>query len=254
MRQQVVKLIPNAILRAYKKRAHAKIIKRTTVKDEPDLFMAKKFCRKDKIVLDIGANVGLYTNSFSPCAKKVIALEPIPESVQILKHIIKKFELSNVEVLEKAVSDTTGIGKMYIPVIGSKENLYRASIHRNKEEVYSAVQVSLTTIDNEFFEFADEINFIKCDIEGHELACIKGSRKLLNKSKPTWMIEVSGNPDRDGTNAMELLKLMSSYGYIIFKNRLGRLIERKKGDSEINYFFIHENKFNDYAKLISTDS
>lgn len=250
MLQLLFKILPYPLLRFYKKRAHAKLIQRATVKDEPELLFAQKMCSKEKMVLDIGANIGLYTKFLSPLCKKLIAVEPVSQSFESLKFIIKKFELNNVQPIKKAVSDSTGIAKMYIPVIDGRKNFYRASLEKNKPDVFDIEEVLRTTIDDEFMEFAENINFIKCDVEGHELSCIRGAKEFLRINKPAWLMEVSGNPDESRSDANELFSLMEKYGYKIFVANGEVLTERRKGELRINYFFIHKQNISIYCDFI----
>jgi hypothetical protein len=41
----------------------------------------------------------------------------------------------------------------------------------------------------------DKVTFIKCDVEGHELAVVSGGKKFFERSKPAWLMEVGGDPD-----------------------------------------------------------
>jgi hypothetical protein len=79
---------------------------------------------------------------------------------------------------------------------------------------------------------------IKCDVEGHELACLQGARRLLEKEKPAWLIEVSSDPDCAGSQASDLFGLLEQAGYRAFRWQASRLVPRRRGDRWVNYFFL----------------
>lgn len=41
------------------------------------------------------------------------------------------------------------------------------------------------------------VGFIKIDVEGHELAVLRGASKTIEREQPNLMVEVEGNDDRD---------------------------------------------------------
>jgi hypothetical protein len=80
--------------------------------------------------------------------------------------------------------------------------------------------------------------FIKCDVEGHELACVKGAIRVIRRSRPAWLIEVSGNPDEWTSTAYQVFKLLGEAGYEAYWFDGKRVAKRYAGDQSINYFFL----------------
>ncbi len=99
------------------------------------------------------------------------------------------------------------------------------------------VKVKSKTIDSLFSELPYNISFIKCDVEGHELQCIKGAVKIIEKSKPAWLIEISGNPVDLKSSANETFKLLNIEGYEAYWFDGINLNKYQLGDKSVNYFF-----------------
>ena len=60
----------------------------------------------------------------------------------------------------------------------------------NGETRVDKIQVETISLDALFEENIDRIDFIKIDIEGHELRAIRGSEKLITRDHPILMIEI----------------------------------------------------------------
>lgn len=145
---------------------------------------------KHSIVLDIGANMGEYCYFFQQIiqAKKIIAFEPIP-------HLFKRLKLlfPSIEVYPYAVSNQSVKSNLYIPFIASKKYETRAKLDvlpENGETRVDKIQVETISLDALFEENIDRIDFIKIDIEGHELKAIRGAEKLISRDHPILMIEI----------------------------------------------------------------
>lgn len=73
------------------------------------LFFADEYypvrSRKDDVVLDVGANIGIFTLKVAKNVKRVISVKPEPQNFSILSKNIAANYLSNVTLLNLAVSD-----------------------------------------------------------------------------------------------------------------------------------------------------
>jgi hypothetical protein len=79
---------------------------------------------------------------------------------------------------------------------------------------------------------------VKCDVEGHELACLSGTTTIFVLHSPVWLVEVSESPDQPDTNAMRLFHLFERRAYMARWFDGHRLLERRHGDSSTNCFFL----------------
>ena len=146
--------------------------------------------KADDICIDVGASFGWYTvllGNKVGGSGLVLAFEPIPENCSALKKNIRENNLDNVKVMPVALGDKNIESKLYLPDIGISGSLelhdYRSS--------YDEIECSVKTLDSIIEE--EEINridFIKADIEGGELAFLRGAVNSIEKYKPNVMLEV----------------------------------------------------------------
>ena len=147
---------------------------------EPEWAFLDRWIKPGDTVLDIGANVGVYTLRMAELAGvmgRVIAFEPIQRTFRLLTTNAAK--LSNVTLFNVAVSDKSRAVKMTL------NNYYRAQITEQGERVLS---VTIDGLD------LPKVSLVKLDVEGHEYPALVGMRKLLERDKPTLIVE--RNDDR----------------------------------------------------------
>ena len=153
--------IPSPILYYYKRNQYVKILKNHTIKEEPDLKIARLLVNKNSTVVDIGSNIGLYAKYLSPCSKQVICIEPVPFTFEMLQHNLKVFQLNNVTAFQIAISDKNGSSEMEIPILSGSHNYYRASIIDNgKLNSGPTFQITSSTLDNFLLNISTPISLI----------------------------------------------------------------------------------------------
>lgn len=163
--------------------------------------------------IDIGANLGYVTIPLSHlCGTegKVIAVEPIKMFVELLKTYIKKYGKNNVEILNYALgkSDIEKI-IMGTPVIhGIQRHGFTKVVDSSSQFPYgSTYEVQMRNPMN-LFKDVQQLDFLKCDVEGYELFIIPEMKDLLVKFKPMILIEFGTDESRK-----TLSKLFAEIGY-----------------------------------------
>lgn len=230
--------IPCFLLSVYKTRKFYKIAAKSGVETEPDLLIARHLVSIHSVFVDIGANIGIYTKALSALSAKVISFEPVPFTFKMLNKIVGHFSLVNVETRQIAISDKPGTAILHIPEQHGVKNYYRASLTgREAQPPAMAVEVQTDTLDNAL-KGISSVSFVKCDVEGHELACIQGALNILETQKPAWLIEINSDPDNPESEAFELFGIMKLFGYTSWFRSGERLKKREEGDTSINYFFL----------------
>lgn len=130
---------------------------------------------KDDIVVDVGANLGVFTAyAQTSYPKHIYCLEPMPETFEYLSDNLKTF--NNITLINKAIN-SDGKDEVFI---NSTNNLINASKKvadnfgnymaiNNERENWNEVTVSAITI-NDFIKEYDipKIDFLKVDCEGGE--------------------------------------------------------------------------------------
>ena len=242
VKQMALRFLPDRLLQRLKKIHYAKALRAASEGGEPDLKVVRHLVGRGSHVVDVGANFGLYTKFLSELVEpsgRVYTIEPIPLTYEILTSNLKRLKLRNVEPFNFAVSDDEGDVRMEVPCYRSGgENFYEARI------VSSAATASVRSVRVEarpldaLFGHLRSIDFIKCDVEGHELACLRGAESILRKVKPAWLIEISGNPDDDESSAAEVFRMLRDSGYTAMWFDGLHLRLRERGDRSVNYFFL----------------
>jgi len=147
---------------------------------------------KASVIFDIGANRGEITLKYQSLflSATLYAFEPFLDTFEILASRTKDF--SNIHIFQKALSDKQETKIFYI-----NNNVDTNSLLKPKKmglssdaavRNISSVEVETSTID----EFCDKYNIkmidiLKLDIQGGELAALKGAEKML-KSKRIRLI------------------------------------------------------------------
>lgn len=185
-----------------------------------------KLCLKyldiNKDVIDVGANIGLYTVMFaknlSP-QKKVLSVEPTKNALQRLRRNIEMNGVVNkVEIFEGVASDNNGSAE--IKVIKGKEEYSSLGEMLHPwitNEKWILEKVISTTLDKLVDEKSLNPGFLKVDVEGAEHLVFKGAGKVLSEKRPIILSELSDFLlNRNGSSAMEVIDIIKSHGYDVF--------------------------------------
>lgn len=140
-----------------------------------------QFIKKGDLCFDIGANVGTYTKFFLKLGAKVVCVEPQQDCIKRLKDYFGKNK--NVVILEKALGDHKGSGKLAIcddmDTISTLSKKWREESRWSKLFKWTRTQnISITTLDNLIQLYGLPI-FCKIDVEGFELEVLKGLSKRI---------------------------------------------------------------------------
>lgn len=138
------------------------------------------------VVLDVGAHVGFYSMLAAVIVGpqgRVIAFEPLPDNLRFLHEHLRINNLETVEVIEAAVSDATGEAT-FAKGIGSFDGRLADN---------GKLKVQTVTLDD-LLESGriPRPDFIKMDVEGGELAALRGARSLLRACQPTIFLATHG--------------------------------------------------------------
>ncbi len=239
----VLNMLPERVLQIAKKVHYARRLRSVSESDQVDFKVFKYLIKPGDCAVDIGSNFGVYTKYLSELVGShghVYSIEPIPFTFEILRSNFKKLGVKNVELFNYAISDNNASMIMEVPLHKSGiENFYGARIvHENTHSSLRRVRVNSKTVDSLFSELPYKISFIKCDVEGQELQCVKGAINIINNSKPAWHIEASGNPDDLTSTTYEAFELLKEKGYEAFWFDGTNLKKRRSGDRSVNYFFL----------------
>lgn len=181
---------------------------------EVDLY--KTLLSEGSNVIEIGANIGLHTIPLSKiCGKgSIICFEPQPPIFNMLCGNLAMNNILNVMPYNKAVGDRCG--SVVIPVSSYDKpwNYGSFSIEKgyNSEGDYDASPamqcIDLITIDAFTESTGLKVDFIKIDVEGYELNCIRGAVNTIKDNRPAIFCEAI---NKNITN--EVVSFLSDLGY-----------------------------------------
>jgi len=150
--------------------------------------------RAGDIVLDCGANVGVYTRvALKAGAKLVVSIEPAPENLECLRrNFAKDVADGRVIIYPKGVWDKEDV----LELRRDPNNTAADSFVLLRDKTASSVQAPLTTIDILVDELKlPRVDFIKMDIEGAEVKAIHGARSTIDKFHPRMALTTYHQPD-----------------------------------------------------------
>ena len=189
---------------------------------EIEMHLVEFLCRKEQDAIDVGANYGGYVHFMRRFAKRVIAFEPIPEFVRLLR---RKFP-NDVTIASTALSDRIGQTLLYTPVIDGVTVGGCSTLSADASSAYPAhdvIEVSMDRLDN---VYGGTAGLIKIDVEGHEQAVLDGAVETIARCRPRILVEIEEHRSPGGlARAKAFFAERGYHGYYV---RAGRLeaIER----------------------------
>lgn len=150
--------------------------------------------RRGDIVLDCGANIGLFTRvALDHGAAKVIAIEPAPENLECLRRNFPgEIATGRVMVVPKGVWDKEDVLTLNVDPTNSAADSF---VIKRKGAV-GINKVPLTRIDRLVDDLRlERVDYIKMDIEGAEPNALMGASATIRKWKPRLSISAYHQPD-----------------------------------------------------------
>ena len=188
---------------------------------EPELSsLCIQYLDPERDVIDVGANIGLYSILFAKNMGigRVLAVEPTPNAINRLRQNLKLNNVEDrVEIFEGVASDKNG--STTINIIQGKEEfssigeISHPSIDGEQSE---NVKVDSLTLDSLVEQRALDPGFIKADVEGSEHLFFSGSKKVLSKNRPIILSELSDFLLRkNGSSADSVIQTLRKFEYEI---------------------------------------
>jgi FkbM family methyltransferase len=248
MRKKIVtalkRCLPNPWLRCLRRRYYLRVVKNYSENDWEWTPFIKPLITAGSQVLDVGANVGYLSGLFARWvgdSGKIVSVEPIPATYDALSSSMQRLFPGIVTTLQCCLSDAPGVVTMSVPEYeGGGENYYESRIiGSDSADGLNQHQVRATTLDHIAGDLDLTPAFVKIDVEGHELAVIRGGLKFISQHHPPLLIEVAGDPDQHGGSAAQLFGELASLEYVPCLIKNGKLLKREPGDKSIDYLFLH---------------
>lgn len=166
--------------------------------------------RKGDVVLDCGANIGVYTRkALNAGASLVVAIEPAPENIECLRRNFRQeIEARRVIVYPKGVWDKDD----FLTLNVDPQNSAADSFLIQRQGAQAVEKVPLTTIDKLAAELnLERVDYIKMDIEGAEPNAITGARQTITKHHPRLALSAYHAPDHPQTLPRMVKEIWAGY-------------------------------------------
>ena len=201
---------------------------------EPLMEFGHTLIKPGDVVVDGGANQGVFTCAFASAVGEsggVFAFEPLSYAFRRLQRNVELNGFSNCVLYNGALSDRAGEA-----VIDSSIGPVSASITRDFGG-RCLDRVVTTTVDKACAS-TSRLDFVKLDVEGAELATLRGARESIASHRPIVVVE-AGNKEEYGP----VRDYLAGFGYRphIF-DESGRLIPTGTAYAfNFNVIFLPEN-------------
>ena len=150
-----------------------------------------RFVEAGSVVYDVGANVGFFTLCAARLAGLggyVYAFEPDLVNASVARRNTLANDLANVCVYPVAVGARTGVIDLRLARYSGGHAIAEAAA---PPDLVGTVPVPLMALDD-FVKSADirRPDFVKIDVEGAELAVLRGMAGLVSEARPVILVEL----------------------------------------------------------------
>ena len=184
---------------------------------EDEIKFIRKVLEPSNVVVDIGANYGLYTLSMAQivgATGHVLAIEPAPSTAACLEASLQENQFDWVTLDQVAVSDHEGIAHLTLNDQSELNELVRGDEADSK----NTQEVPLVTLDGLVEKHGlTRVDFIKIDAEGEEERIVAGGAKFFSVFSPLVQFEVKAGNDVH----LELVEVFAAMGYVAYQLMLG---------------------------------
>lgn len=181
---------------------------------EDEIKFLRRLVQAGDIVVDIGANYGVYALSL---ARKVgpsgqlWAFEPASETAQLLTASAGTNGTSWLHVVQQAVSDREGMAWLQTP--GQSELNTLTTADGDGSSRGPGESVAVTTLDHCLERFGwTAVDLLKIDAEGAEESILRGGARFFQELSPLVMYEVKAGTELH----LELVQRFAELGYQSF--------------------------------------
>lgn len=246
MTKRVITLLPhswNRVIRRY----HSQY----SIRREPEpmeFAILRHLIREGCLIIDAGANLGVYTKYLSRYGPRceVLSVEPIPTTFELLRANVRVLGLRNVRMLQCALSDRSQSVVMEIPEAAyGGPNHYLARIKYSdpsQPPLRTHFTVQTQTLDGILAGEQRRACLIKADVEMHELELIRGALAVLRRDHPAIYAEIQPDFPTKRTQREEIMRVLASEGYSPFWQDAEQLVRwTPQASAPLDLFFLTDD-------------
>lgn len=195
--------------------------------DKSHFSLIEKIVHEGDTCFDVGANIGVYS---AVCALlvgdagSVHSFEPVGHVFRRLSANIKLNGLRNIHLNDVALGSTPGTAMMYQVKEGERRggvsSLYEnENVRAMGEDKFVRTETRVETLDDYVTKRGiTRVDFLKIDVEGHELHVLRGGKKTIETHKPSLLIEFAmDRVQESGDSAQAYREFFDALGYEVYE-------------------------------------
>ena len=180
--------------------------------------MSLSFLERKRTAIDIGANVGFWAKDLCEIFNEAILFEPYKLNIECLKKNLENYQ--NFQIIDCALSNKIGSGELYI----NDEKGLGANSLVPSHGITKMENIQLNKLDD--FEFQN-VDYIKIDVQFHELEVIEGSINTLKSNNPILCIEAARRNEEELSYVKKFMTILENLNYKIIGKHKKELFFKK---------------------------
>ena len=183
---------------------------------EPNVIRAlQRYLRPGDTCIDVGSHVGYMTILMAHLVGpqgRVVAFEPVPETFEALRENVRLNNLENVQLECTAVGEQEGTISLFCD--SAQELSWTSSVAacRVPGNDLKKISAPMHCLDSYLQVSNLHPHLIKIDVEGAELAVLRGARRMLREVRPVVLLEIH---DLGATHRTEVTNVLNSCEYVV---------------------------------------
>ena len=183
---------------------------------EPNVIHAlQEHLRAGDTCLDVGSHVGYLTILMAHLVGPhghVVGFEPVPETFETLRENVRLNNLENVQLECTAVGEQEGTLSLFCDSAQELSWTPSVAAYSAPHNDLTKISVPVHSLDGYLRTSGLHPNLVKIDVEGAELAVLRGARKMLREMRPVVLVEIH---DLGPAHRADVLKLLDSCDYAV---------------------------------------
>ena len=186
-----------------------------------------KYLHGDMTLVDIGANLGLYTvvsMHHLDAGGRIVAFEPHPKTYEFLQKSVAANQTNGkicprVDIFKLAATPEPSTQELRLNPENRGDNRTYHGTYQGKTEEWDTLPVEGRPVDDVLAELGiDEVNFVKIDIQGYEQKAISGFQKTLARSQNVILLSEfwPKGLKESGGGAIEYLQMLTNLGFTLY--------------------------------------
>jgi FkbM family methyltransferase len=160
--------------------------------------------KESDVIVDVGANIGIYAVPLAKRVKKVIAFEPHPKTSEILEKNVKLNNINNLILIRKAVGNSSGNVRYSLSKVPQESGIFRS----NNNKIETIIEMECVDLDHALLT-ESKVDWLLIDVERFEFDVLKGALNILYKCQPRIIYESHEEESR------KVKEMLENEGYLV---------------------------------------